>query len=162
MNKDSQPSKKENHADAVELLTIDHKNVKKLFKDYQSLVDNKADSKQRGELAKTICKEITIHAKVEEKLVYPIFRKELEAEDLIDEATVEHGSVEALIEQIKSSNKKDGLFDAKVKVLGEYVDHHAKEEEKEMFPKAKESKIDLKEMGQKIVAMKEKLMAEMD
>lgn len=148
----------ENLPGAIELLTADHKKVKKLFKQFQLLVDNDADGKERGELANSICTEILVHAKIEEKLVYPTFRKELDIDELIDEAKVEHDSVAALIEQIQSSTRKDAIFNAKVKVLGEYVDHHAKEEEGEIFPKANKSKIDLKELGDKIIAMKEKLM----
>ena len=106
---------------------------------------------------------LTVHATVEEEIFYPAAREALgEEEDLIDEADVEHATAKDLIAQIEgSSPAEDALFDAKVKVLGEYIAHHVKEEEGEMFPKAKKGKLDAAALGLEIAARKDELMAEM-
>lgn len=150
----------DSYPDAVELLTTDHKAVKNLFQTYQKLVDKESDSKELIALANKICEALTVHAQVEEELLYPAIRKSFDKQVLIDEAAVEHATVKALIEQITSGNRRDSLYDAKVKVLGEYVDHHVKEEEGEIFPKAKKLKIDLNSIGKAIAIRKVELMKE--
>ena len=87
-----------------------------------------------------------MHAQIEEEIFYPAAREGLDDEDLIDEAAVEHASCKELIHQIEAMSAEADLFDAKVKVLGEYIDHHVKEEEKELFPKTRR-RIDIKEVG---------------
>lgn len=144
--------------DAVELLSTDHKSVKSLFETYQKLVDKESDSKELIALANKICEALTVHAQVEEELLYPAMRKSFDTQELIDEAAVEHATVKALIEQIISGNRRDPLYDAKVKVLGEYVDHHVKEEEDEIFPKARKLKIDLNSLGKAIAIRKAEFM----
>lgn len=80
-----------------------------------------------------------------------------DAKDQLDEAEVEHASVKELIAQIMAMDPDDDLYNAKVKVLGEYVDHHVKEEEGKMFPKANKSALELDEIAQQIKARKEEL-----
>ena len=80
-----------------------------------------------------ICEMLTVHATIEEELLYPAARDVLDEADLVDEAAVEHASAKDLIAQIQGMQPADELYDAKVTVLGEYIDHHVKEEEKEMF-----------------------------
>ena len=84
----------------------------------------------------------------------------LEEADLLDEAEVEHASAKDLIAQIQGMDADDDLYDAKVTVLGEYVDHHVKEEEGEMFPKCKKADMDLVELGAELEARKAELMEE--
>ena len=109
-------------ADAISLLTNDHKEVKQLFKTYEKLVDDEADEEQRAMLAVQICTMLTVHATIEEEIFYPAARKALrEDEDLLDEAQVEHASAKDLIAQILAMNAGEALYDAKVKVLGEYI-----------------------------------------
>ncbi|QGZ42485.1 hemerythrin HHE cation binding domain-containing protein [Pseudoduganella flava] len=142
--------------DAVALLKADHDEVKAMFKEYEELGDRAFVAKQK--LAEKICLELTKHAIAEEEIFYPAMReKGDDAEDLVDEATVEHASAKDLIAQIHSMDPHDDLYDAKVKVLGEYIDHHVKEEEKEMFPKAKQSGLDLVELGEQIQARKDEI-----
>lgn len=148
----------DSYPDAVELLTTDHQAVKNLFQTYQKLVDKESDSKELIALANKICEALTVHAQVEEELLYPAMSKSFDTNELIEEAAVEHATVKALIEQITSGNRRDSLYDAKVKVLGEYVDHHVKEEEGEIFPKAKKLKIDLNSLGKAIAIRKAELM----
>ncbi|MBK8817224.1 MAG: hemerythrin domain-containing protein [Methylococcaceae bacterium] len=150
----------ESYPDAVELLTTDHKAVKNLFETYQKLLNKASESKELSALANQICVALTVHAQVEEELLYPAMRKSFDTQELIDEAAVEHATVKALIEQITSGNRRDSLYDAKVKVLGEYIDHHVKEEEGEIFPKAKKLKLDLHALGKAIAIRKAELMDE--
>ena len=147
--------------DATQILVADHKKVSKIFADYEKVKDN--DSKRKQALVKMACDELTIHAQVEEEILYPALHeafKEKE-EDLVDEAEVEHGSIKQLIETLRSSDPDDRLYDANVTVLCEYVKHHVKEEESEIFPKARKSKaLNLKQMGEEISARKAQLMEE--
>lgn len=148
--------------DAIALLTHDHKDVKTLFKRYDKLVEAKAKDDEKAVVAQEICLKLTVHATVEEEIFYPAARAVLGAdEDLIDEADVEHATAKELIAQLEGSRPgDDALYDAKVKVLGEYIDHHVKEEEDEIFPKAKKGKLDTVALGAQMVARKEALMAE--
>jgi hemerythrin-like domain-containing protein len=147
--------------DAIALLTEDHKAVKKLFDAYQSLIDDDGNAKQKKELAAKICRELTVHARIEEEIFYPAVRDEIDDDDLMDEAMVEHASAKALIGQIEGGSPSDEFFDAKVIVLGEYVDHHVKEEQNEMFPKARK-KIDVEAIGAELKERKEELLAELE
>ena len=149
-------------SDAIALLTQDHREVKALFKQYDELVENEAEDDEKQQIAQQICAMLTAHATVEEEIFYPAAREALgEDEDLVDEATVEHASAKDLIAQIEESSPEEELYDAKVKVLGEYIDHHVKEEEGEMFPKVKKAKLDLDALGEEMAARKEELLAEL-
>ena len=147
-------------ADAIALLTKDHADVKALFKKYEQLCESGADGSKKEAVALEICTQLTAHATVEEEIFYPATRAE-DTDDLLDEAEVEHGSAKDLIAQIEDMEPDDDLYDAKVTVLGEYIDHHVKEEEGEIFPKAKKLGIDLQELGEQMKARKEELMADM-
>lgn len=147
--------------DAVKLLTQDHREVKQLFQEYQELVEEEAEAEERQSLALHICALLSAHAQIEEEIFYPAVKAAIEETDLIHEATVEHSTAKDLIAQIESAETPDELFDAKVKVLGEYVDHHVKEEEGEMFPKARRAKVELVEMADQLKTRKAELLAEM-
>jgi hemerythrin superfamily protein len=142
--------------DAITLLTEDHEHVKALFEQYEALGDRANVSKQK--LAIQICTELTKHATAEEEIFYPAVRAaSKESEDLVDEATVEHASAKELIAQILSMDAGDELFDAKIKVLSEQIEHHVGEEEGEMFPKARKAKLDLMALGEEIARRKEEV-----
>jgi hemerythrin-like domain-containing protein len=150
--------------DACDLLDTDHKNVKKMFKEYDELTNSRARSatQKKMELAQQICMELKVHAQVEEEIFYPALRNTIKETDLLDEENVEHASAKELNAQIEAAGEPDDMFDAKVKVLGEYIDHHVKEERNEIFPKARASrKLDLVAMRDEIENRKEELMAEM-
>ena len=145
-------------ADAVSLLTQDHANVKSMFEQYEELGDRAHASKKK--LAQQICLELTKHATAEEEIFYPAVRQAGgDTEDLVDEATVEHAAAKELIAQILSMEPTDDLYDAKVKVLSEQIEHHVQEEEGEMFPKAKKAKLDLVALGEAIEARKAEIGA---
>lgn len=148
--------------DAIQLLTADHREVKSLLKAYEQLVKAEGDDEEKQRLALEICTKLTLHATLEEEIFYPAARDVLEDdEDLVDEADVEHASARDLIAQISESPPDDPLYDAKVKVLGEYIDHHVKEEEGEMFPKVKKSDLDVAALGEEMALRKDELLAGM-
>jgi hemerythrin-like domain-containing protein len=145
-------------ADAIALLRADHKAVKDLFEQFEK---TRKDERKEA-LAEQICKELSVHAQIEEEIFYPATREVIRQEDLVDEATVEHQSAKDLIAQIREGSASDDLWEAKVKVLGEYIDHHVKEEQNEMFPMVKKTKLDLKALGEQLMARKMELMGEAD
>jgi hemerythrin superfamily protein len=142
--------------DAIKLLKDDHKEVKGYFKDYAALEDDA----EKQALADKICLALTVHAQIEEEIYYPATREAIDDDDLLDEAEVEHASAKQLIAEIQAMKAGDRLFDAKVTVLGEYIDHHVKEEESEMFPESRDSDLDLKATGARLAARKAELMAQ--
>src|SRR4029453_1155902 len=147
--------------EAIAQLTADHARVKKLFGQYNRLVDSEAESSERQELALMICAELTAHATAEEEIFYPAAREALDDADLIDEAEVEHASAKDLIAQIQSASPADELFDHKAKVLGEYIRHHVQEEEGEIFPQVRKAKLDTVALGEEIAARKAEIMGEL-
>ena len=147
--------------DAIALLSQDHADVKALFKKYKQLCESGADGSEKEAIALEICTQLTAHATVEEEIFYPATRAD-DTDDLLDEAEVEHGTAKDLIAQIEDMEPDDDLYDAKVTVLGEYIDHHVKEEEGELFPKARKLGIDLGELGAQMKARKEELLAELE
>ena len=150
--------------DACDLLDADHRAVKKMFKEYEELTSSRGRSvaQKKMDLARQICNELTVHAQIEEEIFYPALREALKDTDMLAEAEVEHQSAKDLIAQIESMPEADEMFDAKVKVLGEYIDHHVKEERNEIFTKARSSrKLDLVSMRDELEARKEELMSEM-
>ena len=147
--------------DAVSLLTNDHAEVADLFDEYKDLVDADAGDDEKQALAERICATLTVHATVEEEIFYPAAREALDEGDLLDEAEVEHTTAKDLIEQIQSMGPGDELYDAKVKVLGEYINHHVQEEEGELFPLCQTADMDLDQLGEEISARKEELMEEL-
>jgi hypothetical protein len=143
--------------DAITLLTEDHNKVKKMFKEFKKLAE-KNDEEGKGELATQICKELTVHAQLEEEIFYPAARAAIDDDDLMNEAMVEHGSAKDLISQIQSMAVSDPMYGAVVTVLGEYINHHVEEEQNEMFPKVQKSDMDLEELGLEIAERKEALV----
>jgi hemerythrin-like domain-containing protein len=146
--------------DAVQLLTAEHGEVKAMFQQYEKLAHAGGRGDERMLLASQICVALTLHAQMEEELLYPAAREALPGdEDLVDEATVEHAGARTLIAQVKTMTSDQPLYDAKLKVLAEYVGHHVREEENELFPKLRRTALDLEALGERIAARKRQLMA---
>lgn len=142
-------------ADAIALLKADHAKVQDLFSQFE-----KARSDDRKQtLAQQICAELTVHTTIEEEIFYPAAREALDDDDLVDEADVEHASAKELIAQIQGGSPDDDKWDAKVTVLGEYIKHHVKEEQNEMFPKLRKAELDLRALGDQLRARKQELQA---
>lgn len=149
--------------DACDFLDADHKAVKKLFSEYGELAEARGGSREKKRvLAEKICQELLVHTQLEDEIFYPAVRKAIKEDLMMDEAGVEHSSAEDMIAQIQEMSPGDTLYDAKIIVLGEYIDHHVKEERNEMFPKARASRLDLVKMRETLQARKEELMADME
>ncbi len=148
------PRKAAKPQDATAMLRADHKRVSGLFAQYEKT----HSSSKKKQLVEEICTELSVHAQVEEEIFYPAVKEALDDHELVPEATVEHASLKALIAEVEGVEPDGEMFDAKIKVLSEYVKHHVKEEHNEMFPKAKSSDLDMKELGAKIAARKEALL----
>ena len=147
-------SRKRAPKDAIALLKADHKEVKTMVEQFNK---SRSDSK-KAELAEKICAALEVHAEIEEELFYPAAREALKKNgDLIDEAEVEHTSLKELIAKIKGGSPGDDLWEAQVKVLGEYVNHHVKEEEGEIFPKVRKTSLDLEGIGEQLAERKQQL-----
>jgi len=141
---------------AVELLREDHQKVQDLFEEFEG-----ADNRSRQRIADQALTELEIHAKLEEGLVYPAIREALDEDDMMDEALEEHHVVELLIKELRKMGPKDERYKAKFTVLAEIVKHHIEEEESEILPQAEETDMDMAELGQEAMALKEKLMSKM-
>lgn len=149
--------------DAIALLTEDHKKVQAMFKAFEKLKEDDASEEEKAEIVQQTCQELTIHAEIEEEIFYPAARTALDDEDadLLDEAEVEHATAKDLIEQLEVMEPGDELYDAKFTVLGEYINHHVKEEQDEMFPKVRKTDLDLQALGAELAERKQELMAEL-
>ena len=139
---------------AISLLKKDHREVEGWFDEYEQL----DDEGEKLELFNRIALALKVHTRIEEEIFYPETRADVE-EDLLDEAYVEHDGAKKLIAEIEAMAPDAPLYDAKVKVLGEYINHHVQEEEKEMFPEARDADLDLKTLGEQLARRKEELMA---
>lgn len=157
------PARATRQKDACDLLDADHKAVRKLFDEYRTLSESRARGAlaKKQQLAEQICLALTVHAQIEEEIFYPAARAVVKDKSLLNEATVEHASTKDLIEQIRGMDPSDDLFDAKVQVLGEYVDHHVKEERGELFPKVRESRLNLVALRDELEQRKEQLTGDM-
>ncbi len=116
--------------DAITLLTEDHKKVKELFRKFEGLGERGFKSKQK--LADQIRGELVVHTAIEEEIFYPAAQDH--AEEMVAEAIEEHNVVDRLLLEIRDLSPEDEAFDAKMTVMMENVEHHADEEEKELFP----------------------------
>ena len=140
---------------ALTLLQQDHKMVQELFDKFEKT----RSEEKKAEIAAQIVNELKIHAQIEEEIFYPAARAAIKETDLLDEATVEHQSAKDLIAQIEGEGPDGELFEAKVKVLGEYIRHHVKEEQNELFKEVRKAKdLDLNALGEQLQARKEALM----
>jgi hemerythrin superfamily protein len=149
--------------DAIEILTEDHRRVDEMFAEYESAKDSEGES-EKQQRVEAICNELIIHTSIEEELFYPAARDALgdDGDDMLDEAAVEHASAKELIAQLQDAQPGDELYDAKVKVLGEYIRHHVQEEEGEIFPKLRDSEFNAEALGEEMSTRKEELRADIE
>jgi hemerythrin superfamily protein len=155
----SSTSRARKSADAIALLKADHQEAKKLFDQYDKLAKAEASADERQAVADEICSKLSAHSQYEEEIFYPAARGVLDEHDLVDEAAVEHATTKDLIGQIGNMSPDDDLYDAKVKVLAEYINHHVKEEEGELFTKVKKAGLDLEQVGVALAERKAELLS---
>jgi len=139
---------------AIALLMEDHEYVKKAFRAF-----DKMDEEDQPALVKQVCAALKVHTRIEEEIFYPAVRKAIKDPDLMNEAEVEHDSAKSLIRQLERMKPGDPKFAATFTVLGEYVNHHVKEEEEEMFPKVRRARVNLKALGARLMGRKIRLAA---
>ena len=144
--------------DAIKLLESDHRQVEKWFKEFEATNGQKTKAK----LAEQICLALKVHTQIEEEIFYPASREALssEQEEMVDEAVVEHAAAKTLIAEIEAMEVGEELFDAKVKVLQEMIEHHVGEEEEDYFPACRKTDMDLEAIGMQMAQRKEELMAQ--
>lgn len=140
--------------DAIQLLKSQHREVEQLFKAYEEQEDLKA--------VRQVLENLTIHAEIEEKIFYPVYKQAAEEKDIILESVEEHRLCKILISELRELSRDDERYDAKVTVLKELVEHHVEEEEKEMFPQAKQilGAEKLKELGERMAELAEQLKSQ--
>ncbi len=153
-------ARRKSHApkDAIALLKADHRQVEEWFEQFE-----KARSSQRKQmLADSICQALRVHMQIEEEIFYPAFIAATKDKDMHHEAVVEHDGAKKLMAEIEESRPSDDYFDAKVSVLSEMIKHHVKEEEQRdgMFAEARDTNLDLVELGEQMQARKQELMGE--
>jgi hemerythrin superfamily protein len=152
------PKSQKANPDAIELLKEDHAKVKKAFKQFEKM--DREDTAAMQELVTTVCEDLKAHTMIEEEIFYPAVRAELDDDDLMNEAQIEHQSAKELIEQLEGLQPDDPLYVPTFTVLSEYVTHHVKEEEEEMFPEVKKLELDLEALGEQMKERKEALVSE--
>lgn len=149
------PHRSRKGIDAIALLKADHAEVDEMFASFEKL----RSSASKEALVSEICAALGVHARIEDEIFYPAVQAALKDKVLVPEARVEHAGIKDLVTQLDGKAPDGDLYDAKVKVLSEYVKHHVKEEHDEMFPKVKASSLDLVELGARMAARKAELMA---
>jgi hemerythrin superfamily protein len=139
--------------DAISILREDHRRIDDLFRQF----DKTRGDTLRGELAQRICIELLIHARVEEEIFYPALREAIEADELMNEADIEHDAAARLIAEIMRMRPGEGHYCARVRVLGDYVRHHVQHEQNRMFSMAREARLDMRALGARILERKKEL-----
>ncbi|HYB99925.1 MAG TPA: hemerythrin domain-containing protein [Candidatus Limnocylindrales bacterium] len=150
--------------DAISLLKADHEKVRGLLSQLEKSTDRAAS--RRETLLAQLETEILIHTTIEEEIFYPAYREAVSKKEdrkLYQEAIEEHHVVDLVLPEVKEADPASEIFSAKAKVLKELIEHHAEEEEKEMFKRARKAfeTEELKELGERMMARKEELMEQM-
>jgi len=148
---------KTRNPDAIALLKADHRQVEEWFSEF----DHATSATKKQQLATSICAALTVHTSIEEEIFYPAFIEATGDKDMHHEAVVEHAAAKILIGEIQGMSPDDDYFDAKVTVLSEMIKHHVKEEEQPggMFSEAKKSDMDLRALGEQLMARKSELQS---
>ena len=142
--------------DAIALLRADHSKVSALFEQYERT----RSAAKKSTIVAQICTALAVHAQIEEEIFYPAVKQAMKDKELVPEALVEHASVKSLIAQVEGVKPDGEMFDARIKVMSEFVKHHVKEEQNEMFPKARKTKLDMNQLGARLAERKQQLLGE--
>lgn len=139
--------------DAIALLKADHREAEEAFDSFED-----ASRAKKIAIARKVCAALKVHTRIEEEIFYPAIKDKID-KGMVNEAVVEHASAKDLIAQIESMDGSEEMFDAKITVLGELIQHHVEEEEEEMFKQARDADVDLKALGEQMAARKAELTA---
>jgi len=153
-------SRKTTLPEPMEMLIADHREVQKMFKQFEKLKEQDDDQSKR-DLVDLTCAELKVHTQIEEEIFYPAAREALAEGDLVAEALVEHNSAKELIAKLQGSDANAEEYAAMFTVLGEYVNHHIAEEQNEMFPKFKKADLDWDALTAQMQERKGQLQEEM-
>jgi hypothetical protein len=148
----------EDALDAIALLKADHREVEELFAKSENEIPGTTG---KQDLVSQICQALSVHAQIEKEIAYPAFRQAGAVSSLLDEADVEHATVKNLVEELQDMQPSDDHYEAKVKVLSEYVKHHVREEELEMFQEVEDSDADLEDLGKRLIERKREITSKM-
>jgi hemerythrin superfamily protein len=147
--------------DAIALLKADHKKVKGLFAETDDLSDRATTQLKR--IGDQVCQELTVHAEIEETIFYPAVKERAqrghkEERNLVLESYEEHSLVKKIIGDLEAIDATDESYRPKLKVLREMVEQHVKEEERELFPGAREllDENQLTDLGMRMTELKNK------
>jgi hemerythrin superfamily protein len=143
--------------DAIVMLKNDHKEIRKLFRQFQEA--GEGATARKGKLVEQILEALTVHTYLENECMYPETRKLLpDLEDDVLESYEEHHVADVLCMELAAMNPDDERFTAKTTVLIESVTHHIEEEEQEWFPKVREGlgRKQLQEIGARMLELREK------
>ena len=150
-------------SDAISMLKKDHQTVRQLLARLEKTTER--SDRQREELLNQIENEVKVHTTIEEEIFYPAYKDAVRSKsdkELYFEAIEEHHVVDLVMPEIKSTDPRAEEFAAKAKVLKDLIEHHAEEEEKEMFPKARKAMnaVELRELGQELQQRKRQLLGQ--
>jgi hemerythrin superfamily protein len=143
--------------DAITLLKQDHREIRKLFREFEQAGERA--TKRKGQFVERILEALTVHTYLENECMYPEVRKLLpDLEDDVLESYEEHHVADVLCMELATMNPDDERFDAKTTVLIENVRHHMDEEEQDWFPKVRSGvgRKQLQEIGARMLELKEK------
>jgi hemerythrin superfamily protein len=140
--------------DAISMLKRDHREVDAMFMAFEKA----KTSREKQTIAKRFCQALSVHAAIEEQIFYPAASRALDDDFIVNEARVEHMHLKKLVSEIEAMSPSEEMFEAKCHVLKEYVRHHVKEEEHEMFPRLRASDMDMDAIGEKMMLRREQLM----
>jgi hemerythrin-like domain-containing protein len=146
--------------DAIELLNADHDEMLQMFEDYESLLGDDSTDEERELLAHRICSALTVHAAIEEEILYPVANELLDDNRLVDVALAEHASAEELIGELRQMSADELRFDEKVAALGVLVQRHIDAEEEDLLPLLAEQGADLQRLGRRLARRKQELADE--
>ncbi len=153
------PSRPDVDDDAIALLQTDHDELADLFERYEALAADAAPADERRDVAEEICSLLLVHVVLKEEIFYPAVREAIDEEYLVDEALVALDSARALVDEIQGGDPTEPRYDTQVKMLHEVVAPHFEEERSEMFPRVRETSLDLEEVGAEMAARQELLLS---
>ncbi|MES1982267.1 MAG: hemerythrin domain-containing protein [Pseudomonadota bacterium] len=139
---------------AIALLIEDHDSVNRLFQQFENLKQEINADTDKQQIVRQICQELTLHTQAEEEVFYPAVRAAIAEQELMDDAEMEHMRAKQLIAQLENMSPTDEYYDARVSILKEYVNHHVREEQDQMFPRARKVNLDLQALGEQILSFK--------